>query len=168
MKVLAAITLFALVAVCSAHPTLYPDVDPLPLEYFMETGEVPPFRSYHIHIMFMHKNQKRFNETMALRDRFIEQFNLGDEKLCEGLFDQGRLCMFDPDLEAAGPFPTGQWSVYVPIEWFAKTVPWIMQNRGDFDLLVHPNTGHELPDHTAWAMWGGEKWFLDTTIFSSP
>ena len=41
-----------------------------------------------------------------------------------------------------------------------------MQNRGDLDVLVHPNSGCEFEDHTEWAFWGGKSWELDGTIFS--
>ena len=30
---------------------------------------------------------------------------------------------------------------------------WIMQNRGDLDILVHPNSGAEVLDHTDWSLW---------------
>ena len=33
---------------------------------------------------------------------------------CEGLFHQGRLCMFEVDELPAGPFTTGQWAVFGP------------------------------------------------------
>jgi aromatic ring-cleaving dioxygenase len=32
-----------------------------------------------------------------------------------------------------------------------KAVRWIMQNREDTDILVHPNTGYEIQDHSDWA-----------------
>lgn len=46
----------------------------------------------------------------------------------------------------------------VPLDYFASTVPWIMQRRGEFDLFVHPNTGCEVVDHTVWPVVGGTKW----------
>ena len=30
---------------------------------------------------------------------------------------------------------------------------WIMQNRGEFDILVHPNSGGEKLDHSEWCLW---------------
>lgn len=32
-------------------------------------------------------------------------------------------------------------------------VPWVMQNRGDLDIFVHPNTGMEVSDHLRWSIW---------------
>ena len=41
-----------------------------------------------------------------------------------------------------------------------------MQNRNDFDVLVHPNTGCELEDHSWWALWGGTPWKINFHAFS--
>ena len=32
-------------------------------------------------------------------------------------------------------------------------VEWIMQHRGDLDILIHPNSGAELSDHKIWSSW---------------
>jgi hypothetical protein len=32
-------------------------------------------------------------------------------------------------------------------------------------MLLHPNTGYEYEDHSIWAMWAGEPWPLDMSIF---
>jgi len=68
------------------------------------------------------------------------------------------LCLFEPDWEAVGPFATAQWSVFLMPEDFADIVPWFLQNRNGYDLLVHPNTGCELEDHSWWALWAGTAW----------
>ena len=39
------------------------------------------------------------------------------------------------------------------------------QNRGEFSLLVHPNTGCEYEDHSKWAFWVGPAWIMDMSIF---
>ena len=41
----------------------------------------------------------------------------------------------------------------------------MVQHRGVYDVLIHPNTGCSVLDHTDWAMWAGDKWELDTTVF---
>ena len=43
---------------------------------------------------------------------------------------------------------------------------WMMQRKGEFSVLVHPNSGCEIEDHSWWAYWGGAPWPLDLTIFS--
>ena len=39
---------------------------------------------------------------------------------------------------------------------FARFVPWLMLNRGELAVLVHPETGDDLADHTSHALWLGE------------
>jgi DOPA 4,5-dioxygenase len=43
------------------------------------------------------------------------------------------------------------------VEDFAALVPWLMLNRGGLDVLIHPLAGNAYDDHTAYAMWLGEK-----------
>ena len=40
---------------------------------------------------------------------------------------------------------------------FALVVPWLMLNRKGLEILVHPSTGDAVADHTAHALWLGEK-----------
>ena len=44
---------------------------------------------------------------------------------------------------------------------------WFMKNKGILDILVHPNSGCGVQDHVDHALWAGNKWELDSTIFSS-
>ena len=82
--------------------------------------------------------------------------------------------MFKPDEKPAGPFLAPQWSVFVPLEYFSAAVQWVMQRRGntirtnqpELDVLVHPNSGCEVEDHSWWAFWAGEKWRLNLRMFS--
>ncbi len=111
---------------------------------------------------------------MELRKKFLQAFNLTDEIPCEGDFDQGRLCTFPVAYGPFGPWEAPEWAVFVPLEQFYSSkcfysfiqfvllhitnvssiaVPWIMQNRGNFDVFVHPNSGWEREDHARWAFW---------------
>lgn len=60
-----------------------------------------------------------------------------------------------------GPHP--QWSYQVAFEpdLFAEIIPWLSLNRGKLDVFVHPNTGHEIADHTDHVMWLGASATLD-------
>jgi DOPA 4,5-dioxygenase len=42
-------------------------------------------------------------------------------------------------------------------ELFASFVPWLMLNRDNLTILLHPNTGHPRADHLINAAWLGEK-----------
>lgn len=71
-----------------------------------------------------------------------------------GRYDNGKFCMiYDHDItnDTLGPFPIGEWSVFVPVHYLYAVMPWFVQHRGQFSLLVHPNTGCEYEDHSIWA-----------------
>jgi aromatic ring-cleaving dioxygenase len=83
--------------------------------------------------------------------------------------DNGRICMiYDHNLtnDTLGPFAVGEWSksfdhlqpslvltmicffprhtrvgMFVPVHYYGAVVPWFVSHRGNFSLLVHPNTG---------------------------
>ena len=61
-----------------------------------------------------------------------------------------------------GPHPKSMYQVIFSAGEFAKLVPWLMLNRDGLDVLVHPETGDDVADHTAHAVWLGEK--LDLNI----
>ena len=60
-----------------------------------------------------------------------------------------------------GPHSTAMYQVAFPAAEFARLVPWLMLNRGDLTVLVHPETGDQVADHTAHALWLGPPLPLD-------
>ncbi|MCC3473419.1 MAG: 4,5-dioxygenase [Microcoleus sp. PH2017_15_JOR_U_A] len=40
---------------------------------------------------------------------------------------------------------------------FGKVVPWLMLHPEGLDILVHPETGDDVADHTTHSLWLGEK-----------
>ena len=52
-----------------------------------------------------------------------------------GMHDVGSLC-------------TAQYSFFIPKHFYEETVAWTMQHRNHLDIMVHPNTGCEVEDHT--------------------
>ncbi|XP_062509537.1 uncharacterized protein LOC134185693 [Corticium candelabrum] len=149
----------------STHYSLHPDV----ITQYEKHGVLPPFQSYHIHVMFIFGNPKSIDTAMALRARFVEHFNLSKTANCTGLTHQGRLCMFEVDTtpDIHSPFVSGEWAVYLRLEDFPVCVPWIMQNRGELDILVHPNSGMSYNDHIHWPVWGGTPWPINTAVFTA-
>ena len=162
MQVLSAALLIIAVFAVNAHPTHYKVdrnvscFDPAPAEIF----------SWHVHLLYWNTNANNTAGAYVIRDAFIDAFKERLGAQCTDLFDQNQLCMFEPDRQAVGPFATAQWSVFVKPEDFGDVVPWFMQHRGDYDVLVHPNSGCEIEDHSWWAMWGGNAWEIDTSIMS--
>ena len=57
--------------------------------------------------------------------------------------------------EPRGPHPVPQFNVIFEEPEFARLVPWLMLNREDLSVLVHPLSGDNYDDHTRYAMWLG-------------
>jgi len=56
-----------------------------------------------------------------------------------------------------GPHPQAMYQVAFLPNQFEKVVPWLMLHREGLVILVHPNTGDAVADHTNHALWLGEK-----------
>jgi aromatic ring-cleaving dioxygenase len=57
--------------------------------------------------------------------------------------------------EPVGPHPVAMYQVAFAVEEFPLIVPWLMLNRQELDVLVHPSTGDSVADHTRFALWLG-------------
>jgi DOPA 4,5-dioxygenase len=47
------------------------------------------------------------------------------------------------------------YQVAFAVEEFPRFVPWLMLNREELNILVHPLTGDSVADHTRFALWLG-------------
>lgn len=56
-----------------------------------------------------------------------------------------------------GPHAVAMYQVAFAVEEFPRFVPWLMLNRGELAILVHPMTDDEYQDHAHHALWLGEK-----------
>ena len=63
-----------------------------------------------------------------------------------------------------GPHPQAMYQIAFLPDEFAKVVSWLMLHREGLDILVHPETGDDLVDHTDHAMWLGNKLDLNLEI----
>jgi len=60
-----------------------------------------------------------------------------------------------------GPHPISMYQVAFATDAFARIVPWLMLNRRGLTILVHPETGDHLADHSEHALWLGAVLPLD-------
>lgn len=67
-----------------------------------------------------------------------------------------------------GPHSKGTFQVIFEIEDFARLVPWLMQHRGELDVLVHADSGDDYLDHTQHVMWLGRSQHIYADIFRPP
>jgi aromatic ring-cleaving dioxygenase len=56
-----------------------------------------------------------------------------------------------------GPHSAPMYQVAFACELFSVFVPFLMLNRSELSVLVHPNTGRALDDHLIHALWLGER-----------
>lgn len=81
----------------------------------------------------------------------------------------GLAAQFDVELgrwheQPIGPHPQPMYQVkFMPSE-FGTLVPWLMLHHENLPVLIHPNTGDEVGDHTHRALWLGEKLPLNITF----
>lgn len=77
------------------------------------------------------------------------------------------MCLFSPNVKSRdeGPFLSGEWAVYTPLENFLQVSMWFEQHRNGFSVLSHPNSGCLLLDHSEWAFWMGDSWQVNTFMF---
>ncbi len=68
--------------------------------------------------------------------------------------------------EPVGPHPVAMYQIKFSNETFASFVPWLQVHHGSLSVLIHPNTGDHLADHTDYALWLGHQLALRTDIFS--
>jgi DOPA 4,5-dioxygenase len=57
--------------------------------------------------------------------------------------------------EAVGPHPISMYQVAFSAAEFPRIVPWLMLNRGELSILVHPLSGDAYDDHAIYALWLG-------------
>jgi aromatic ring-cleaving dioxygenase len=55
-----------------------------------------------------------------------------------------------------GPHGAPMYQVAFAPDVFAALTPWLMLNRLDLSVLVHPNTGRARDDHRMHALWLGQ------------
>ncbi|MEM7250639.1 MAG: DOPA 4,5-dioxygenase family protein [Pseudomonadota bacterium] len=66
-----------------------------------------------------------------------------------------------------GPHPCWSYQITFPNELFATIVPWLSLNRQGLNILVHPQSGDDLADHTDHAMWLGDSQALRVEMFKT-
>ena len=66
-----------------------------------------------------------------------------------------------------GPHPRGMFQVAFAPDLLPTLLPWLMLNHKNLAVLVHPETGRELADHTAHAAWLGEMLALRTEVLAA-
>lgn len=107
---------------------------------------IKDIKSYHVHIYYDGSNK---TYAASLRKRLSDLFS--------SEIEVGRW----RDKAPQGPHPVSHYQVAFPVEIFNKIVPFLALNRGNLNILLHPNTGDGLEDHTTNVMWIGPSLDLE-------
>jgi len=94
---------------------------------------------YHAHIYYDPASTR--DRAARLRERVAEAF----PKAILGRWHD----------ELVGPHPRAMYQIAFPRALLASFLPWLMLNRNGLTILVHPETGDDLADHTDHAAWLG-------------
>jgi DOPA 4,5-dioxygenase len=99
----------------------------------------PAIAHYHAHIYYDPTSSR--GRAERLRARVAEDF------------PKAKLGRWHEQL--VGPHPQSMFQIAFAAEMLAAFVPWLMLNRDGLTVLLHPETGDDLTDHTAHAAWFG-------------
>ena len=64
-----------------------------------------------------------------------------------------------------GPHPSWSCQLAFDAAEFDEVIGWLDQHRNGLDVFVHGLTGDDYADHTDHAMWLGEPYELDLSVF---
>ncbi len=115
----------------------------------MPTIPVDAIKDYHAHVYYDPATSR--DQAARLRERVASEF------------PQAKLGRWHDAL--VGPHPQSMYQIAFPTEMLAAFVPWLMLNRDGLTVLLHPETGDDLTDHTAHAAWFGAILPLRVEVF---
>ena len=92
---------------------------------------------YHVHVYYDTETRLR---AQQLRDTISATLGVEVRELSD---------------EPRGPHPVPQFRFTFTTAQFEKVVPWLMLNRDNLDVLVHPLTDNSYDDHSRYAVWLG-------------
>ncbi len=105
---------------------------------------------YHAHIYYDPAHSR--GRAAHLRERIAQEF------------PQARVGRWHDEL--VGPHTQAMYQVAFPAAMLTAFVPWLMLNRDGLAVLLHPETGDGLADHTAHAAWFGAMLPLRLDVFA--
>ena len=106
----------------------------------MTTSEIGKITGYHAHIYYHLETRKT---AAKIRDTLDAKF-------------RGAICLGRWHDKNIGPHTRSMYQVAFDRTVFPEIVPWLALNRDGLAILVHPESGDGLADHTAHAIWMGE------------
>ena len=112
---------------------------------------------------------KKFRSESEIKYFHVHVYYDGSNKQLAGHLRREVGARFKAELgrwrdKAIGPHPQSSFQITVGHDEFADLTSFLALNRGNLHMLLHPNTGDGVRDHTVNAMWIGpsiplnDKW----------
>jgi DOPA 4,5-dioxygenase len=98
----------------------------------------PSIRGWHAHVYFDPATRER---AIRLRDRIAGELGLHVGRVHD---------------RPIGPHTAAMFQVIVPDDDVGRAAGWLALNRDGLVVLLHPETGDHLADHTSHALWMGQ------------
>lgn len=131
----------------------------------------PSIKEYHFHVYWFQEDTASSKAANDLRKKVVRRVEQGTlVAVCHGVTSSMLPGLDDKKVPQVnngpkGPHPCGSFEVWVPFEWFDVAMSFFMRERGDLSVLVHPLTKSALLDHTKYAVWLGQPYRLNLSIF---
>lgn len=119
---------------------------------------------YDVHLVFQEEREARATHLFHSCISFLNEHDI--------VYQNHRIFS-----QPVGPWPTGMWQFELPFsnhvfQDLGLCISWLMLNREDFSVMIHPNTkkergvGGALEDHSQNHLWLGIPLQLKMSIFS--
>ncbi len=112
-----------------------------------DTAEPDAIAGYHAHVYYTAESKP---EAAVLRAAVDAHFDIV----------MGRWRDFP-----VGPHPQWSYQIAFKTEQLGEILPFLILNRGDLDIFLHPLTGDDLADHRDYATWLGNQHELKLSVF---
>jgi len=105
-------------------------------------------KEFHAHLYFDHTSLAIANEIVELAKS-------------ESIFSVGRL-----HEKNVGPHPMWSCQLLFETQDIKDAMLWLLINRRNLTWFIHPLSGDDLKDHSDYAIWMGEKYNLNLSMFN--
>lgn len=110
-----------------------------------------PIKYYDFHVYYFNHNKKSREEALTLRQKLFHDF--------PNYAEEGSIIVkIRRQEDVIGPHPTQFWEVDVRRpEVFLELLGWFQVHHGNLPVLIHPQTGNDVEDHSRLALWLGDR-----------
>lgn len=115
----------------------------------LDIKSIDEITDYHAHVYYTAETR---SQAALLRHHIEQEFNISMGQWHD---------------QAIGPHIRSMYQIAFEQSIFSQLIPWLMLNHAELSILIHPNTGQSLLDHTENALWIGEQLGIRKDFFTS-